>query len=56
VTWCIKDSALSVGLFEDKMNYEQNTQFVQYEVYILCVCDHLLCGMIFCRSQYTIKA
>jgi hypothetical protein len=52
----MKDSALIAGLFEDKMNYEQNAQFVQSEVYILCVCDNLLCVMIFCRPRYIIKA
>jgi len=30
----MKDITLSVDLLEDKMNYEQNALFVQYEVYI----------------------
>jgi hypothetical protein len=27
---CMKDSALSVGLIEDKINYEYNALYVQY--------------------------
>ena len=30
VTWCMKDSALSVGLTEDKINYEHNAQYGEY--------------------------
>ena len=29
-TWCMKHSALNVGLIEDKINYEYNAQYVQY--------------------------
>jgi ribosomal protein L35AE/L33A len=27
VTWCMKDSAYSFGLIEDKINYEHNTGY-----------------------------
>ena len=30
MTLCMKDSAVSVGLREDKINYEHNAQYVQY--------------------------
>jgi hypothetical protein len=49
----MKDSALSVGLIEGKMNYAHNARFVQYEVYMFCVCGYILCVMIFCRPRYT---
>jgi hypothetical protein len=30
MTWCINDSALSVGLTEDKIHYEHNAQYAKY--------------------------
>lgn len=30
MTCCMKDSALNVGLIEDKINYEYNAFYVQY--------------------------
>ena len=39
VTWCMKDSALSTGLTEDKINYEHNVQYVQYQIHHYEVCE-----------------